>query len=134
MAASWATTSFSIAAVAGPAVERVIVRVDQHRGEIADDGCRVRRLQHLPGVRRVEERVVVRQPARELGECCRETLIADRDRGMRLELTECCLPVLTAPAASLSQRSRSTVRLPLAVGSVDAAAIDNRTMSALGPG
>ena len=44
------------------AVKRVVVRVDQHGGEIAGYRRRMRRLQHLPGVSRVEERVVVGQP------------------------------------------------------------------------
>ena len=42
IAASSAVTSFSICAVAGPAVQGVVVRVDLHRREVAQDGDRVR--------------------------------------------------------------------------------------------
>ena len=48
------------------AVERVVVGVDQHRRQVADDRGRVRRLQHLADVARVEERVVVPQPLQQL--------------------------------------------------------------------
>src|SRR4029453_6735301 len=38
------------------------------RGEVADDGRRMRWLEHLSGVARVEVRVVVGEPGPELGE------------------------------------------------------------------
>ena len=66
------------------AVQRVVVRVDQHRGEVAGHGGRVRGFEHLPGVPRVEERVVVRQALGELGERRPEPLVADLQRGMRV--------------------------------------------------
>ena len=65
------------------AVQRVVVRVDQHRGQVARHGGRVRGLEHLPRVARVEERVVVRQPLGELRERRPEGLVADLQRGMR---------------------------------------------------
>ena len=48
----------------GAAVQGVVVRVDEHRGEIAGHGGRVRGLEHLAGVGRVEKRVVARAAAR----------------------------------------------------------------------
>ena len=50
-----------------PAVEGMVVRVDQHRGDVAEHRGRVRWLQHLPDVAGVEERVVVPQPGGQLG-------------------------------------------------------------------
>ncbi len=46
----------------GAAVEGVVVGVDQHRAEVADDRGGVGRLEHLADVAGVEERVVVPQP------------------------------------------------------------------------
>ena len=66
-----------------PAVQRVVVRVDQHGGQVAGHGGRVRGLQHLPGVPGMEERVVVREAVGELGERGPEPLVADVQRGMR---------------------------------------------------
>jgi hypothetical protein len=70
----------------GPAVERVIVGVDQHRADVADDRGRVRRLEHLPRVPGMEERVVVSQPLVQLGR--RPLQLAGRhlERGVRREL------------------------------------------------
>ena len=74
------------------AVQRVVVRVDQHRGQVAGHGGRVRGLEHLPRVARVEERVVVRQALGELGERCPEGLVADLQRRMRGKRPEPCRP------------------------------------------
>jgi hypothetical protein len=49
-------------------VKGVVVGVELHRGEVPDQCHGVRRLQHLPGVGRVAERVVVPKPLSELGE------------------------------------------------------------------
>ena len=78
----------------GPAVERVVVRVDQHGGEIASHRGRMRRLEHLPCVGRVEERVVVLQPSRKLGECVIEPLVTDLQRVMNSKAAESVLPAL----------------------------------------
>jgi hypothetical protein len=43
------------------AVQRVVVGVDQHGADVADDRCRVRWLEHLPDVAGVEERIVLPQ-------------------------------------------------------------------------
>ena len=48
--------------VTRPAVERVVVRVDEHRRHVAGRRDGVRRLEHLAGVARVEEREVVAHP------------------------------------------------------------------------
>ena len=74
------------------AVQRVVVRVDQHRREVAGHRGRVRRLEHLPGVRRVEERVIVPQSLCELREYAGETLIADGHRLVGFEWAEAILP------------------------------------------
>ena len=47
------------------AVERVVVGVDEHRRQVAGHRDRVRRLEHLAGVARVEEGVVVGHPLAE---------------------------------------------------------------------
>ncbi len=77
-----------------PAVQRVVVGVDQHRREVADDGRRMRRLEHLPGIGRVEERVVLAQPLGEDAEGSGELVIADLERGMALERPERGLPLV----------------------------------------
>ena len=51
-----------------PAVERVVVRVEQHRRGVRGPCHRVRRLEHLPRVARRMEGVVVGQPFRQLAE------------------------------------------------------------------
>ena len=48
-----------------PAVERVVVGVDEHRRQVAGHRHRVGRLEHLARVARVEERVVVGHPLAE---------------------------------------------------------------------
>ena len=50
------------------AIEGMIVRVDQHGQGIGQPRHRVGRLEHLPGVERMEVRVVVRQPRRRFHE------------------------------------------------------------------
>jgi hypothetical protein len=45
----------------GATVQGVIVRVDQHGRQVADDRDRVRRLQHLADIAGVEEGIVVAQ-------------------------------------------------------------------------
>ena len=77
----------------GPAVQRVVVRVDQHRGEIAGHRSRVRGLEHLAGVGRVEERIVAVQPPGEFGEGAGEPLVADEHRRVGLERPEPLLPL-----------------------------------------
>ena len=62
------------------AVERVVVGVDQHRREVADDRRGMRGLEHLAGVGRVEERVVLPQPLGEVAERVGELLVADPQR------------------------------------------------------
>jgi len=76
------------------AVERVVVRVDEHRGDVTRHRDRVRRLQHLPGVVRVEIRVVVAHPLGELGEGGCEPLFVDPQRLMRLKWRVLRLPAL----------------------------------------
>ena len=49
-----------------PAVERVVVRVDEHRRDVSGGRDRVRRLEHLAREARVEEREVAVHPALEL--------------------------------------------------------------------
>ncbi len=78
----------------GAAVQRVVVRVDEHRGEVPGHGGGVRRLEHLPGVARVEERVVVPQPPGELGEDAGEPLVADEHRRVGRIRPEPVLPLL----------------------------------------
>jgi hypothetical protein len=56
----------------------VVVGVELHRGEVADDRRRVRGLDHLTGVARVEERVVVRHALGEGGERGRERGVVDQ--------------------------------------------------------
>ncbi len=77
----------------GTAVQRVVVRVDQHRGEIAGHRSRVRGLEHLAGVGRVEERIVAVQPPGEFGEGAGEPLVADEHRRVGLERPEPLLPL-----------------------------------------
>ena len=77
----------------GTAVQRVVVRVDEHRGEIAGHGGRVRGLEHLAGVGRVEERIVAAQPPGELGEDAGEPLVTDEHRRVGLERPEPLLPL-----------------------------------------
>ena len=67
-----------------PAVQRVVVRVDEHGGDVPDHRDRVRWLEHLPGVAGVEERVILAQPAGQLGEGGRQLRRIDLQRGMRL--------------------------------------------------
>jgi hypothetical protein len=57
----------------------VVVRVDQHGGEVADHGRRVRGLEHLARVLRVEEGIVVRQPPGELLEGGGEAVVLDEE-------------------------------------------------------
>jgi hypothetical protein len=47
------------------AVERVVVGVDEHRRQVAGNGDRMRRLEHLPGIAGMEEGVVVGHPLAE---------------------------------------------------------------------
>jgi hypothetical protein len=78
IAASWATDLLLHLARWPAAVERVVVRVDQHRGQVAGHRDRVRRLEHLAGVVRVEVRVVPGpQAIGELGEHPSQLLVAD---------------------------------------------------------
>lgn len=69
----------------GPPVERVVVGVDQHRAQVADDRRRVRRLEHLPDVAGVEERVVVPQPPVQFGGRPLQPVRWHVKRGMRRE-------------------------------------------------
>src|ERR1043165_9075850 len=46
----------------------MVVRVEPHGGEVTDERRRVWRFHHLPGVARMEERIVVRQAFGELFE------------------------------------------------------------------
>ncbi len=68
-----------------PAVERVVVGVDEHRRQLPGDRRGVRRLEHLPGVAGMEEGVVVAQPLRQLRERRLHPLLGDVERGVRLE-------------------------------------------------
>jgi hypothetical protein len=45
-----------------PPVERVVVRVEQHRGRVGRPGDRGGRLEHLPGIARIGVRVRVVEP------------------------------------------------------------------------
>jgi hypothetical protein len=78
----------------GAAVQRVVIRVDEHRGQVAGHGSRVRGLEHLAGVGRVEERVVAAQPPGEFGEDAGEPLVTDEHRRVGLERPEPILPLL----------------------------------------
>lgn len=63
----------------GTAVQGVVVGVDQHGGEVADDRRGVWRLEHLPRVARVEEGIVVLQPPGELLEGGGEAVVVDEE-------------------------------------------------------
>ena len=65
--ASWATHLPFQRGGRRAAVERVVVGVDLLRHRVGGERDLVRRLQHLPGVARMEERVVVPQPLTQLG-------------------------------------------------------------------
>ena len=55
----------------GPApIPRVVVRIDRHRQRIRRPRHRMRRLQHLPGIERMEVGIVVREPLRRLLQHC----------------------------------------------------------------
>ena len=77
-----------------PAVERVVVGVDEHRRQVAGHRHRVRRLEHLPGVARVEEGVVVGHPLAEGVPRGRQPLRVGLARGVRVVGAEPRLPRL----------------------------------------
>ena len=108
------------------AVQGVVVRVDQHRGQVPGHRGRVRRLEHLPGIGRVEERVVVPQPPGELAEHLGEPLVADLQR-LRAAGTGRSSASQSPMAArpSLSQRCRSMSYLMIRYWAlVDISAVD----------
>ncbi len=72
MPAIAATASFSMRELVAPAVERVVVRVEPHGERVREPRHRVRRLEHLAGVERMEVRVVVLEPRRDLLENARD--------------------------------------------------------------
>ena len=74
------------------AVQGVVVRVDQHGGEVAGHGRRMRRLEHLARVTGMEERVVVPQPPGELGENGGEPVVRDVQRRVPAEGAVALLP------------------------------------------
>ena len=74
------------------AVECVVIRVDEHGGCVAEDGRRMRGLEHLAHVARVTERVVVAQSLREFVEGLTKHLIRDDERGVLVEGSICILP------------------------------------------
>ena len=74
------------------AVERMVVRVDEHCGRIAEDGRRMRRLEHLADISRVAERIVVPEPLSQAIKGGAERVIGDDERGVLLEGTKCVLP------------------------------------------
>ena len=76
----------------GAAVERVVVGVDEHRREVAGDRHRVRRLEHLAGVARVEEGVVVGHPLAERVPGGGQPLRVGLARGVRVVGPEALLP------------------------------------------
>ena len=94
MTRSWSTTSTSSPLAPGPAVERVVVGVDEHRRQVAGHGHRVRRLEHLPGVARVEEGVVVGHPLAEGVPRGGQPLRVGLARGVRVVGAEPRLPRL----------------------------------------
>ncbi|MEV6235031.1 hypothetical protein AB0L88_44900 [Saccharopolyspora shandongensis] len=53
----------------------------KHRRQVADHGGRVRRLDHLPGVPRMKEQVIVLQPLGEPSELLGERVAIDRVHG-----------------------------------------------------
>jgi hypothetical protein len=93
------------------AVERVVVGVDQHRGDVADHRRRVRRLEHLGGVARVVERVVVAQPSAQLGGRHRQLREVDVLRRMRRDIA-----VLPHPRGHLGDRRPQLILQPGRVG------------------
>jgi hypothetical protein len=72
----------------------MVVRIDEHRRDVAENGGRVRRLEHLPHVVRVEERVVVREPVGEAAEGGAQSLVVDRHAGVPIEGSIGRLPCL----------------------------------------
>ncbi len=74
------------------AVQGVVVRVDQHGGEVAGHGGGMRRLEHLADIAGVEERVIVPQPPGEFGEHGGEPVVGDVQRGVPVEGAEAVLP------------------------------------------
>jgi hypothetical protein len=72
----------------------VVIRVDEHRGEVPGHGGVVRRFEHLARVRGVEERVVVPQPPGQLAKRVGEPLVADQHRRVGLVRPEPVLPLL----------------------------------------
>jgi hypothetical protein len=76
----------------GAAVLGVVVRVDQHRRQVARDRHGMRRLEHLAGIVGVEERVVVREPLGQLGERRPEPVGVDLLAWVRLVVGEATLP------------------------------------------
>ncbi len=76
------------------AVKRMVVRVDEHRGDIARDRGWMRRLEHLADVQGVEVRVVAAHPLGELAENGGEALVADPQRRVGLERRVLRLPAL----------------------------------------
>ena len=87
-----------------PAVERVVVRVDQHRGDVAGGRDRVRRLQHLARVARVEERVVAAHPALELLPRLRPPRGVDGGRVAGARPSATPTPATRSSAASMPDR------------------------------
>ncbi|MNS63177.1 hypothetical protein D3C72_962650 [compost metagenome] len=76
----------------GAAVEGVVVGVDLHGHQVGDHGDRVRRLEHLAGVARVVEGVVVVEPVGEVGQDLRDARRRHVERRGRLEGPEGGLP------------------------------------------
>ena len=83
MRASQAITSTSIALVAGPPSSAWLFALTCMRGRVGGDRHRVRRLEHLPGVARVMERIVAPHPLDELAPRRLEPLRVRRQRGVR---------------------------------------------------
>jgi hypothetical protein len=80
----------------GTAVQGVVVGVDQHGADVADDRRRVRRLEHLPDVAGMEERIVLPQPHLQLPGRLPQLLKRHVKRGVRCEVA-----VLRHPLAHL---------------------------------
>ena len=70
------------------AVECVVIGVDEHRREVADDGGWMRRLEHLPRVGRMEERIVFSEPLGKILEDTGDLLVAYPQGRVALERRE----------------------------------------------
>ena len=77
-----------------PAVEGMVVGIDEHGGDVAEDCRGMRGLEHLADVARMPEGVVVGQPLLQAGERRGEHRIVHDGRRVRRELAELRHPPL----------------------------------------